>query len=247
MDQLPYIDLYCERTAPGLWNEPINALSNIAFLIAAALALRIALRRERRDSFEIGVILLAGSIGIGSFLFHTFANSSTELADVIPIWCFVGVFVLLVIYRSTDQNWPKTIRIGLIAAAVTGVVFWFTADDITTDAVTTPDRFNGTLQYAPALIALVVFAMLTQVRRHPARTYILAAAATFSASLVFRSIDLSVCDSMAIGTHFLWHLLNGLMVGILLQALVLKFPPKSRPDREMLHPNLIDSARARAK
>lgn len=31
MDWMLYVDLYCERTAPGVWNEPLNALSNLAF------------------------------------------------------------------------------------------------------------------------------------------------------------------------------------------------------------------------
>jgi hypothetical protein len=30
-----YVDGYCERVAPGLWGEPLNAVSNIAFLVAA--------------------------------------------------------------------------------------------------------------------------------------------------------------------------------------------------------------------
>jgi hypothetical protein len=32
------IDLYCERADPSFWAEPVNALSNCAFLIAAAAA-----------------------------------------------------------------------------------------------------------------------------------------------------------------------------------------------------------------
>ena len=31
------VDVYCERTDFSFWSEPINALTNIAFLIAAAL------------------------------------------------------------------------------------------------------------------------------------------------------------------------------------------------------------------
>jgi len=31
------VDLYCERTDPGFWSEPLNAASNAAFLLAAAL------------------------------------------------------------------------------------------------------------------------------------------------------------------------------------------------------------------
>ena len=47
-----YIDLYCERVGPGTWDEPLNAVTNLAFL-AAGLLLVIALRRAepavRRD------------------------------------------------------------------------------------------------------------------------------------------------------------------------------------------------------
>jgi hypothetical protein len=34
------LDLYCERTDLSFWAEPVNALSNAAFLIAAAFAYR---------------------------------------------------------------------------------------------------------------------------------------------------------------------------------------------------------------
>ncbi|MEV7092760.1 hypothetical protein AB0M80_07920 [Amycolatopsis sp. NPDC051045] len=33
-----YVDGYCERVAPGLWGEPLDSLSNFAFLVAAVLA-----------------------------------------------------------------------------------------------------------------------------------------------------------------------------------------------------------------
>lgn len=29
------IDHYCERTGPGLWAEPVNALTNLAFPLGA--------------------------------------------------------------------------------------------------------------------------------------------------------------------------------------------------------------------
>ena len=31
------VDHYCERTDPGIWAEPLNALTNLAFIIAAWL------------------------------------------------------------------------------------------------------------------------------------------------------------------------------------------------------------------
>ena len=42
---------------------------------------------------------------------------------------------------------------------------------------------------------------------------LLAAAAVFVVSLGFRTIDLLVCTQVPIGTHFVWHLLNGVVVG----------------------------------
>jgi hypothetical protein len=32
------VDIYCERLGPGLWAEPLNAVTNVAFFVAAWLA-----------------------------------------------------------------------------------------------------------------------------------------------------------------------------------------------------------------
>lgn len=228
MTGLAYIDLYCERTAPGLWNEPINALSNVVFLLVAGLALPVALRRPQPSLAELLLIALAAAIGVGSFLFHILANSASELADVVPIWSFVALFVLTTIYRSTGQNVARTARIAAIAAAITAVAVWLSGRDLMTDTAAGPDRLNGSLQYLPALLALGVFAALTAWRGHPARHLVLAAALVFCLALVFRTIDLQLCAvTGGIGTHFLWHLLNGVMVGLLLQVLIRHLPPVS--------------------
>jgi hypothetical protein len=44
------VDLYCERTGPGLWAEPANALTNLAF-IAAGLWGVWQVRRYRTGAF----------------------------------------------------------------------------------------------------------------------------------------------------------------------------------------------------
>jgi hypothetical protein len=70
--------LYCERgLLPGLWAEPINALTNAAYLVAAAVLWRrlgkvhIDARRRRVIGLLVGLIAL---VGIGSFAFHTLAT-----------------------------------------------------------------------------------------------------------------------------------------------------------------------------
>jgi hypothetical protein len=47
MDWNAFVDNYCERTGAGFWAEPLNAISNASFLVAAALAFRLWRRRGR--------------------------------------------------------------------------------------------------------------------------------------------------------------------------------------------------------
>lgn len=229
MELASYIDLYCERTAPGFWNEPLNAISNGAFLIAAAWGWADARRLGGPDVAEAVLIVLAALIGVGSFLFHTFANGWAELADVIPIWTFVACYILVTIHRMSGSHFAKTARIAGIVLVVTAAVFWVTSKDVTTGVDTVAaGPFNGSLQYLPALLALVVFTGLGWWQHHPARTWLAAATLTFTLSLVFRTIDPAVCQTVPIGSHFLWHILNGLMIGILLSAMVRHMPPPER-------------------
>ena len=55
------IDMYCERTDPGLWSEPLNAVTNLAFLVAAALLWRRAGRGAGRD-MQVLTLLIAAVI-----------------------------------------------------------------------------------------------------------------------------------------------------------------------------------------
>ena len=43
-----HLDLYCERLGPGFWAEPLNAVSNAAFILAAAYGFVLWRRRARR-------------------------------------------------------------------------------------------------------------------------------------------------------------------------------------------------------
>ena len=235
MTFLDYIDLYLERTAPGLWNEPINALSNVAFLIAAWIAWRALQDSDQRGFMDYVLICLAACIGVGSFLFHTYANGQTELLDVIPIWTFVALYVATTVFRISNGNHLKTLRIMLIVVVCVGIAFWATSADISTQSPAEPARLNGSLQYLPALVALWVFSIVTFVRRHPSRTLVIVASGCFTLSLGFRTVDLMTCGATGVGTHFMWHVLNGSMVLALLLALIRHVPPVGKPTRDVHH------------
>ena len=83
------MDVYCERVGPGLLAEPLNAVSNASFLVAAWVTWTLA---ERTGTLSAGVrvlIALAASVGVGSILWHTLATSWTLLLDIVPILLFL--------------------------------------------------------------------------------------------------------------------------------------------------------------
>ena len=106
MDWFSAVDIYCERLAPGYWAEPVNALSNLAFP-AAALWAWITARQTGTDAAGRLLIVLGGLIGVGSYLFHTHAVTWAELADTVPIWGFVGAYVLAVVLRMHGRPVPR--------------------------------------------------------------------------------------------------------------------------------------------
>ena len=50
--------------------------------------------------------------------------------------------------------------------------------------------------------------------------WLLGAAALVVASLTVRALDMRLCDVFPTGTHFMWHILNGTLLGVLLVAYV---------------------------
>ena len=89
---------------------------------------------------------------------------------------------------------------------------------------TRPDGFtsgpmNGSVGYTPVVILLAAYAaMLWRGSPSTARGLALAAA-VLCLSLAFRTLDAGICAAFPLGTHFLWHLLNGALLGWLILVL----------------------------
>ena len=89
------MDVYCERVGAGLLAEPLNAVSNISFLLAAWAAWVLA---KRTGTLSAGVrilITIAASVGVGSILWHTYPVSLTLILDIVPILVFISWFIWL--------------------------------------------------------------------------------------------------------------------------------------------------------
>jgi hypothetical protein len=203
-----YVDLYCERVAPGLFGEPLNAASNIAFFVAAWLLARDA---RRLGAWRAGIavlVALMAIVGIGSTVFHMLATTWAQWLDLLPIFAFQLAF--LWIYARRELHW-RALASAVLVGAFLVVALW---------ARRFQEPFNGSITYAPALAA--VFALGLHHRgTHPGqRPWLLVAAGVFTLSLFLRTIDAAACERFPLGTHFLWHLLNGAVLYLAVRSLL---------------------------
>src|ERR671915_1208423 len=89
------MDAYCERVGMGLFAEPLNAVSNVSFLLAAWAAWVLASRTGALSAGVRVLIALAASVGIGSILWHTVPTMFTLILDIVPILIFIMWFIWL--------------------------------------------------------------------------------------------------------------------------------------------------------
>ncbi|NAZ38323.1 ceramidase domain-containing protein [Rubellimicrobium sp. CFH 75288] len=200
------IDLYCERTGPHFWAEPVNALTNAAFLVAAF----VAWRRWGRDPLCAALAALLALIGVGSFLFHTLATPWAAAADVIPI----GLFILLYVWATHRRYWGQ--GRGVAALFVLGTIPWI---GLLAPLFARLPGFAVSAVYWPVPLLILVHALLLRRRLPTVAQGLAIGAAILVLSLVFRSLDGALCEAIPFGTHFLWHLLNALMLGWMIEVL----------------------------
>ena len=234
------IDIYCERVDPSFWAEPLNAVSNGAFVVAAVFVGWRILSHRPLDRPALFFAVLIGVIGIGSFLFHTFATRWSAVADVVPIMLFIHGFLFLAMRRFFG--------LGILASLLIAVVFFVLSGAF---AASLPDGFlNGSGSYLPALAALIVIGLVLRVRANHAERwlaspktriyetavdeeearasrvirpraaalFLLLAGLVFAVSVTFRSVDMAVCDALPIGVHYMWHVLNAVVLGLAVEA-----------------------------
>jgi len=205
MGWLDAVDGYCERTGPEYWSEPVNAVTNAAFLIAAAVVW------PRVRGMPTGQLLagILAAIGVGSYLFHTHANPLTGMLDVLPILVFILVYLFA---ASRDFLGLSPMRAGLATAAF-----------IPYAAATVPlwamvPGLGSSAGYAPVPVLILVYGWLLRARAPATARGLAIGAGLLIVSLTFRTLDEPLCAAIPVGTHFLWHILNGIMLGWMIEV-----------------------------
>jgi len=197
------VDVYCERTDPTFWAEPVNALTNLAFIAAAALLWRdqSAARRTVGGQDRALAVLIA-SIGVASFLFHTLATVWAGLADTLTILAFAAYFLYLYLRRAARVETAPAVA---LAAAFAGASYAF-------PELVPAGPARGSAGYLPYVAALVAMTFHLRARRSASARVFLGTTGLFLVSLALRTADAPLCGEVPLGTHFTWHLLNAVVL-----------------------------------
>jgi len=205
------VDLYCERLSTAFWAEPVNALSNFAFLLAAYFLWRLPLPQGRSGVVMSRILtLMVAVIGVGSFLFHTVAQRWALFADVIPISVYQVLFLAFYVRKVARCNWLVT---------MCWVVFFFV---VTYGVGRLPEQWlNGSVaSYGSAWLFIGGLGVYHWRMRKIEPMALVLATGVFTLSLVLRSMDMAVCPAIPLGTHMFWHLLNGVVLYLTTRAFI---------------------------
>ena len=205
MNWFETIDGYCERIDASFWSEPLNAVTNVVFLMAAIWVLR----REELNNKARALAFLLGMIGIASFLFHSVATAWAGALDVL----FILLFTLLYIFVATEDF------LGLPRRSALVVTLGYFPFSVVLDWLTLPLSFLGSTRiYIPILILITLYSLILY-KKFPYLSRGLAMGALLlTISMFARSVDLPLCETIPTGTHFLWHVINAIMLAWLIEV-----------------------------
>lgn len=219
VDAPTHLFAYCERAGEaGLFAEPLNAITNLAFVIGAFLTWKLLQTLKPLpvnrywDIWTLTITMVV--IGMGSALWHTVATQWAVMADVLPIYIFINIAIFSLFIRLIGLSFWRTACIWLV----------FQVINAATQTVLPADTLNGSLMYVPTFILLVIFVILLKKQQSGAMPILLSVSSVFFISLIFRTIDHSVCDTFPLGTHWIWHSLNAYVLYGIVKALLTSIP-----------------------
>jgi hypothetical protein len=207
----PFGPQYCETpdAITGIFPvEPANAISSGIIVVFGLFALASVYRRTPTTLWFYVLCALLITNGLGSILWHGLRTRWALTLDVLPALVFVAGAIIL--WARYVASWREGLLVTLGAIALALVVRF--AD--------LPVRGGWTMM-APFIITIAIWLIARSytVSNQAALTGGLALASA-TAALTFRSIDGSMCETVPMGTHFLWHVFLSAAAFMCMQALI---------------------------
>lgn len=195
--------LYCEtflNTTNIFPIEPINVLTSLVPVVAGLLAFWWLRRQGSTDKVAYTLAVLAALTGLGSVLWHGLRTNLALTLDVLPGLLYFLTLLFFWPCRLKNRWWSYGVIMGLFTSV-------FALAYILPDA-----SRNG-----PPLslfVSVAIFASgLLYLTYHKNRQAFLWGAVMIVAALIAatsRTVDLSTCEIVPVGTHFLWHIFLGI-------------------------------------
>jgi hypothetical protein len=199
MAQFGFGPTYCETlsaTAATFPVEPLNTVSTGVIVLFGLASLYLVRKRtpQAYDLYVLSALLIA--TGIGSGLWHGFRDWYALRFEVNAGLLFL--FGLAICWSRRLWSLPGGV-LFLIAFVLT---FQFSREYL--------GVFNQRwVAAAPAVILFgSILATQTVMRSKKAALFGLAAMALSLTALGFRTYDLTACEYLPVGTHWLWHIFN---------------------------------------
>lgn len=191
--------LYCEtpETITGLFPvEPWNAISSGVIVLFGIASLILVVQRSPRAWELYAACALLILNGVGSILWHGLRTRWALNLDVLPALAFVLLISFVWAWRVAPLWQAAAVGAALLLSPVVVRLLdlgsrW-------------PLRF-GVMALVIVAMALWLIVRSASASRSAALT---GGAALLSAvaALTFRSIDAQACETVGMGSHFLWHI-----------------------------------------
>ena len=203
------IPVNCERSNLGFFAEPLNAISNIAFIFAGFGVYQL-LAKNRVQKIEYkAILILIFFVGFGSFLWHATRNFYALILDAVPVALSFAIITYIFLYKLIGNK-----LIALLIALLLIPTRFFISSFAPTDSVSSLIR---NLINATVFLVIIVWAFRKYGRIAFEGTIVLI---IYLIAITMRGIDLQVCPTFNLGTHFLWHILNALAVYLAVKFLI---------------------------
>jgi len=190
------LTMYCERgLATGLISEPINTITNLAFLVFGYMAYRLFKEKGVTNRGILMLPYLFGSIGLGSLFFHTWRNTTTVIFDAVPIYLFI-LFALFLLLKKLFRSSHAIM-----------ILFIFIIIEISLSAYVPKDLLNGSIRHVVAWVFISVVAYFAYKKyKWIIKTPLVFLLVFYAVGIFFRSMDMELCSFIPTGTHFMWHI-----------------------------------------
>ena len=130
--------------------------------------------------------------------------------DVTPIL----IFILTYIYFANRRFllWSKKL-------SITGVILFFPYQFLVVSILSSIQFFDASVQYIPVAILIFFYSGLLHKSKSNLSRELFIGATILSLSIFARTIDAPLCAIVAVGTHFIWHILNAIMLAWMIEIL----------------------------